>query len=420
MKKVLFLLFFAISATFVHAQDDLSKQIKIKEDSVKLYESKIKQLQNAIEDLQLANLRNNLKTNGLPKLEIGEELIEHSAMMLVYSEKHEQAKWVAHIISPNVLKGKEGRSNDFRVDAKIKTGSSQEEDYFSKTPDSKAKGRYAYKGFGFDRGHLAPSADFSWSQKALSESFFYSNMSPQRPEFNRDSWAKLEDMMRAYISRNPTTQLYIITGGILKDDLPKVTQAVNKNLSIPEKYYKIAVDLQNKRAVAFLMPNKKAEYPHESYATSINEIEKLTGIDFFANLEDGLEATLQAQKDPKPFLSSAEQTDVEPVHPPSLPPNTFNTVQAKLYINEKKIRVCGTVVSTKLSAKGNIFLNLDKQFPNQIFSISIFKDKMANFSYKPEQFLMGKKIYVTGKVTDFNGTPTINVENESAIEVLEE
>lgn len=398
----------------------VQEKIKMKEDSIGFYQRKIKQIESSIEGLKLARIRDDLKKYGIPKLQAGEELIEHSAMMLVYSETHEQAKWVAHIITPDILKGKEGRSNDFRPDPKIKTGSTNEQDYFLKTPNSKAKGGFAYKGFGFDRGHLTPSADFSWSQKALSESYFYSNMSPQRPEFNRDSWAKLEDMMRAYIVRNPQTELVIITGPVLKDNLPKIPEAKNK-VSIPEQYFKIALDLKNQRAIAFLMPNQKAQYPHESYATDIATIEKLTGIEFFAGLDPQIKRIIKNQKDPKLFLAPSEQEDIEPIYPPDLPPNTFNTVQAKMHIGSgKKIKVCGTVVSTKLSSKGNIFINLDKRFPNQIFSISIFKDKTQNFSYAPEEFLMGKKIYVTGKVTEFNGTPTMNIENESAIEVLDE
>jgi len=419
MKSILLVALTCFTCLCAFAQSDLNTQIKIKQDSINLYATKIKAIEHSIEDLKFLKIRQELKTIALPKFEQGEELIEHLAMSLVYSEKHEQAKWVAHIITPDVVKGSEGRTNDFRPDPLIKTGSAVDRDYFIKTqkPDD---GKFEYKGYGFDRRHLAPSADFRWSQRALSESYYYSNMSPQRGEFNRDSWAKLEDMMRGYIYRNPTAQLYIITGAILTDNLPKINEGVNK-VSIPEKYYKIAVDLQNKRAIAFLMPNKKADYPHESYATSIDEIEKLTGLDFFYQLDDKLENELEAQTASKPFLSPTEQEDIEPIYPANLPRGMFNTIQAKIYADKgEKITVCGTVVSTKLSSKGNIFLNLDKRFPNQIFSITIFKDKVANFSYSPEEFLMGKKIYVKGKVTLFNNMPSMTIENEKAIEVVNE
>ncbi len=414
--RILILLFlFAFQHSF--AQTDVDKKIKQKQDSIAYFQNKIKAVESSMEDLKLSRLRSDLKANGLPKLQANEILIEHLAMTLVYDENHEVAKWVAHIITPDVVNGNEGRTNDFRTDPLVKTGSADEKDYFTKT---KVDQGYKYEGYGYDRGHLAPSADFRWSQKALSESYLYSNMTPQLADFNRISWAKLEDMMRNYILRNPTTQLYMVTGPVLTNDLPKIPQAVNK-VSIPKWHYKIAVDLKNKRAVSFLMENKKAENSLGTYATTIDEIEKITGIDFFASLADSIENKLEAQKDIKSFQSVTEQSDVEPVDATTLPRNTFNTTQAQIYMGKgERVTVCGTVVSTKLSSKGNVFINLDKQFPNQVFSISIFKDKAGNFTYKPEEFLQGKKICVTGIITKYNGTPTMNIENEKAIKVVEE
>lgn len=404
----------------LQAQGDLSRQIQSKLDSIQQLESKIAQIQMSLEDLKLAKIREDLRQNGLPKVQAGEEIVEHLAMMLVYSEQHEQAKWVAHIIHPDMRFGREGRTNDFRPDPLIKTGSAVELDYFIKT--QKSDGSYAYDGFGYDRGHLAPSADFRWSNRALSESYFYSNMSPQLGDFNRDSWAKLEDMLRGYIYRYPETQLYVVTGPVLRDDLPKIPRAVNK-VSIPTEYFKLAVDLTNKRAIAFVMPNKKADNPHAYYAKSIDEVEQLTGIDFFAALPDEVENALEAQKDPLLFLPPTEQEDVLPIAIEDLPKNCYNTLQAKEFAqvgSKQKFTVCGTVVSTKLSSKGNIFLNLDKKFPNQIFSVTIFKDNVVNFEYAPEEFLMGKKICVKGVITDFNGVASMVIENGKAIEILEE
>jgi endonuclease G, mitochondrial len=192
-------------------------------------------------------------------------------------------------------------------------------------------------------------------------------------------------------------------------------------VSIPEEYFKVALDLDNKQAIGFIMPNRECENPVMHYACSIDSIEKVTGIDFFANLPDDIENSLEASYTTTNWLSRKEQADVQPLRPETLPRNTFNTLQAQYYMGKNEtIRVCGTVVSTKLSAKGNIFINLDKRFPNQVFSISIFSDKTVNFSYKPEEYLAGKTICVTGKVTNQNGTPTINIANENAIEILDE
>jgi len=376
------------------------------------------ELNEQIEDVSLEKIRADIQKIGMPTVLKDEEVVTHSAMSFVYSEKHEQAKWVAHIISPRIIKGSFGRSNDFRTDPKVTTGSAVEEDYFLKTlqPDSS----YVYDGFGYDRGHLAPSADFRWSQKALSESYYYSNMAPQVADLNRGKWAELEGVMRGYMYRNEGTQLYVVTGPVLKDDLPIIERSVNK-VSIPEQFFKVVLDLDHQRAIGFLMENKKLHYPVEKYAVSIDEIEKLTGIDFFPNLADEIENVVEKQVEIKEWLPQTEQDDVQPIDALSLPKNTFNSVQAKLYVaSGDKVTVCGTVVSTKLSSKGNVFLNLDKRFPNQLFTVFIKKEDVVNFSYQPDVELMGKTICVTGEITDFNGTPTMNLKHGKAIEFYDE
>jgi endonuclease G len=323
---------------------------------------------------------------------------------------------VAHIILPDVVRGNEGRTNDFRPDSLIKTGSAEETDYFSKT--LLPAGTYKYKGFGFDRGHLAPSADFRYSKKALSESYLYSNMSPQVALLNRGRWAELEDAIRQYVVRN-NTQVFVVSGGVLKPGLKKIEQGVNQ-VSIPEQYFKVALDVANQRGIGFLMPNKECEYPVMNYAYTIDSIEAITGLKFFSNLS---EDKLKAKKtfDINKWVGERELGDVLPMRAESMPRNTFNTVQAQYYMGKnEEIEVCGTVVSAKLSSKGNIFLNLDKKFPNQIFTVNIFKDQVVNFSYNPDTFLAGKTICVTGKVTNSNGTPGMSINNEKAIQIKSE
>jgi endonuclease G, mitochondrial len=370
-----------------------------------------------IETYKFLKIREDLDKTGLPKRMQGEEVVYHLAYALVYAEPYEQAKWVAHVVLPDVVRGNEGRSNDFRPDSAIKTGSAVEADYFLRIPLTDST--FKYDAFGYDRGHLAPSADFRYSKKALSESFMYSNMSPQVAQLNRGRWAELEDVVRQYVVRN-NQQVYVVSGGILKPGLKKIERGLNK-VSIPEQYFKVALDLANNRAIGFVMPNSECEYPVMNYACSIDSIETLTGIDFFASLADELENKLEGGYDVKKWVGERELGDVLPLRADSLPRNTFNTVQAQYYAGKNEnVKVCGTVVSAKLSSKGNIFLNLDKKFPNQIFSISIFKDKVVNFSYRPDTFLTGKTICVTGKVMNQNGTPTMSIANEKAIEIAED
>jgi endonuclease G len=355
----------------------------------------------------------------LPETATCDEVIYHTAYALVYDESHEQAKWVAHLILPDVATGTEGRTNDFRPDPLIKTGSAVDEDYArkTKTPEGKTK----TEGFGYDRGHLAPSADFRYSKKALSESYFYSNMSPQTPGLNRGRWADMEDAMRgACIAHN--TPLFVVTGPILKPDLTKLTQGINK-VSVPNYYYKVILDIEHNEAIGFIMPNSKCEFPLEHYVCSVDSIEKITGLNFFHKLADDAEQTLESAFHKDYWLPEGKKSgDVEPLDATTLPRNTFNTQQAALYAGKRdEITVCGKVVSTKLSSKGNVFLNLDKMFPNHIFTVTIFNQNVPNFSYQPHETLKDKTICVTGYVTkDSNGVAGIIVENESAIDLFEE
>ena len=117
----------------------------------------------------------------LPAPVAGEQQISHLGYTLSYNEKHEQASWVAYELTAGELRGTIARTDNFKADASVTTGSASLADY---------------RGSGFDRGHLAPAADMKWSREVMSESFFMSNMSPQEPGFNRGIWKKLEGKVR--------------------------------------------------------------------------------------------------------------------------------------------------------------------------------------------------------------------------------
>ncbi|MEL6355856.1 MAG: DNA/RNA non-specific endonuclease, partial [Bacteroidota bacterium] len=365
------------------------------------------QLRRQAEELKLEVVQRDLLTIGLPS----NNYITHSAMVLEYAEAYEQARWVAHIIRPEITKGTVGRTNDFREDPLVSTGTAVEADYFLKyeQPD----GTFEYDGFGYDRGHLAPSADFRWSEKALSESYFYSNMSPQRAEFNRGGWADLEGLLRGYLYEHPGTQLYVVTGPILHENLPVIERGVNK-VAIPEQYFKVAVDVQNRQAIGFILPNQRIPYPISSYAVSVDEVEQLTGLDFFPNLTE--EATIEATFNRTHWIPELAAGDAEPIYMPSLPPGHFNTVHARRHAGTGKVvTIVGKVVSSRYSRSGNLWLNLDKKFPNQVFSVFIRKKDLVNFSYDPQKVLEGQTITVKGTVEDFNGVPTMNIDREERV-----
>lgn len=365
-------------------------------------DSKRELLLNKIENLKLKKIIADLKEVGLPS----KSYISHSAMILHYNEDHEQANWVSHMILPDIKFGNKFRTNDFRVDPKVKSGTAVQEDYF--LTDTLSNGIVQYDGYGYDRGHLAPSADFNWSSKAISESYFYSNMSPQLPEFNQRKWAELEEFLRGYVIRN-NVPLYVMTAPVLDQNLPVVDRATN-HLTIPNQYIKVAYDKKNDLGIAFLMENKNLQEPLQSYAISIDEAEEILGLDFFNNIDQDFESDF----DNESWFDEIVLGDVEPIHQKTMPRYHFNSIVGGQKLGQK-VTVCGKVVSTKYSRKGNLWLNLDKSYPNHIFSVFVKKDDLANFSYDPKLYLENHEVCFNGEVDNFNDVPTIHISNPKKV-----
>jgi hypothetical protein len=85
----------------------------------------------------------------------------------------------------------------------------------------------------------------------------------------------------------------------------------------------------------------------------------------------------------------------------------------------RKHIVCGNVVSTKKHKKGHVFINLDKKFPNQVFSISIFESNIKNFEYEPEIYLINKQVCFRGEIGEYSNTPNMVLEHSKQVKLLE-
>lgn len=204
------------------------------------------------------------------------DVVEHSYYSLEYSEEHEQAAWVYYLLTKENISAKVKRSNNFRTDPKVATKSSELVDY---------------RGSGYDRGHLCPAGSMSQNKTAMSESFFLSNMSPQAPSFNRGIWKSLESRVRKWVAQEDS--LYVVTGPIFQE--PIGTIGIN-GVTIPSSYFKVIYDpTGERRMTAFIMPNRKCVEPLEHFVTTVDEIERLTGTDFFSQLPDQIENSLESK-----------------------------------------------------------------------------------------------------------------------------
>ncbi|MFN3446796.1 MAG: DNA/RNA non-specific endonuclease, partial [Bacteroidia bacterium] len=196
----------------------------------------------------------------LPEFKNNQNITYHNGFTLCYNKTHEQSIWVAYQLTAAETQGTAQRSNKFEPDPKVKGGTATDADY---------------KQSGYDRGHLAPAADMSWSEEAMQESFYYSNMSPQVPSFNRGIWKKLEEQVRDWALQ--FDEVYVATGPILTSGLPRI--GPNK-VSVPSLYYKALLVYGNKgkQAIAFVLPNEASQQPLNNYIITIDSLENLTGI----------------------------------------------------------------------------------------------------------------------------------------------
>lgn len=202
-------------------------------------------------------------------------IVEHSHYSLSYNEPYEQAEWVAYVLKKSHLTQDQRMRPFFIEDPKVETKSADWRNY---------------KGSGYDRGHLCPAGDRRFSEQAYNETFYTSNISPQDRDFNAGVWNRLELQVRDWARRY--NELFIVTGGVLEPGLKEIGE---EDVDVPQYYYKIIArgESSDPKVLAFLFLGKESTKPLRQFTVSVDEIEKRTGIDFFENLPDEVQARLE-------------------------------------------------------------------------------------------------------------------------------
>ena len=217
---------------------------------------------------------------------------------LEYDSAAFHSRWVAFSFDATTRAKNVNRSNTWAEDPKLPASCRLTTDYFQ----------------GHDRGHLCASYDRLFSTEANQKTFYMSNMSPQIGDFNANYWVVLEQLIQNWGRLGNYTNLYVCKGGTIDKDKNQVKRYISHdtangrivNVVVP-KYYFAAVlaESANKtyQAIGFWMEHKNYGYSGDSYATasmmkehamSIDNLEKLTGIDFFCNLPNALENNVEA------------------------------------------------------------------------------------------------------------------------------
>jgi endonuclease G, mitochondrial len=214
----------------------------------------------------------------------GGQMIKHSHFTISYAESHKQAEWVFYELTPQMMKGSQSRTNDFRPDPAVSSGSAQLNDYI---------------GSGYDRGHLCPAGDMKFDYTSMSETFYLSNMSPQLPSFNRGIWKKLEEKVRFWAECYGL--IYVVTGGILQEGQTKI--GLN-GVTVPAYFYKVIYHPgTDPKMIALILPNAKSDKALMDFVVSVDSVESLTGIDFFPDPSASYLNTLEEYSDIRIWFS---------------------------------------------------------------------------------------------------------------------
>ena len=144
---------------------------------------------------------------------------------------------------------------------------------------------------GIDHGHMCPAADCKWNRGAINQSFLLTNMCPQDHELNGGDWDKLENKCRMWAKRYG--EIYIVAGPIFENDERRYF-GINK-IPIPNAFFKVILCTSgNPKALGFVFPNNGIQHNLQDYVLSVDEVEDVTGIDFFSELPDEIENEVEA------------------------------------------------------------------------------------------------------------------------------
>lgn len=221
-----------------------------------------------------ANASLEIPTSLIPRQE---QIIRHSGYTVSYNKDLRIPNWVSYELTRRETTGKEKRNDRFIADPLVKGVSATNEDYSRS---------------GYDKGHMAPAADMKWSNTAMKESFYFSNICPQHPQLNRRGWKKLEEKIRDWAAAD--SAIIVICGPVIR----KQAKTIGKNkVVVPQQFFKVVLSpfVKPMRAIGFLFNNEQCVDPLSAYTVTIDSIERLTNMDFFAPLPDEIENKIEAK-----------------------------------------------------------------------------------------------------------------------------
>jgi DNA/RNA endonuclease G (NUC1) len=255
------------------------------------------------------NVEFGIPTDGDPT---DDHLVEYPQYMASYNPQRGTANWVSYALDPTHF-GPEDRCDCFTFDQSLPAT-------FTRYTTADYTGAGAFHGFGIDRGHLARSFDRTSGSLDNARTFYFTNIVPQAADLNQGPWANFENYLGG-LAQAGGKEVYIVTGVAGSTGTVK-----NEGLIvIPQSTWKVAVvvphdtglaqivDYRDLEVIAVNMPNQPGirNVPWQTYLTTVDEIEALTGYDLLSLLPDKAESAVESDTDPPFARADGPYTSLE-------------------------------------------------------------------------------------------------------------
>jgi len=211
-----------------------------------------------------------------PLIGVSEQIIKKKAYIVSYNKDTKIPNWVAWHLTGDHSDGSVGRSNAFYEDEEVPAPRATSEDY---------------RGSGWSRGHMCPAGDNKWDMEAMNQSFSLINVCPQDASLNSGLWNKIEQDCRRWAKKYG--DINIVCGPIF---LNREHETIGQNkVVVPEAFFKVILCLQGKpKAIGYVVRNNGGAKKRDMYVNTVDDVERITGIDFFSALSDSIENVVEA------------------------------------------------------------------------------------------------------------------------------
>lgn len=224
----------------------------------------------------------------IPQYEAGtattEQILKRIAYTASYNRKTRNPNWVGWVLTAEHTDGPyERKGIKFEEDEEVPAPRAR----YSDIRESEC---------GYQRGHLCPAADNKWSFKTQKEAFLMTNICPQNGDLNQRDWKYLEQDCREWALKYG--KIYIVAGPIFNKKRPK-TVGENK-VAVPDAFFKVVLMVpesggKDAKAAGFVYDNKEGHHPASHYQKTIDEVERMTHLDFFHQLDDQIENDIESR-----------------------------------------------------------------------------------------------------------------------------